>query len=94
MTANQKENLPTVALFMNGRLRPMRVVPEKRQDVIFERKYSFETPPPSIPNSEIAERITAEVAVVGGGISGMSAALSAAEAGGRVVLIEKRHLLD
>jgi fumarate reductase flavoprotein subunit len=89
MTGNEKEILPVVPLFVNGKVRPMRVVPEKRQDAIPERKYAFEVPPPPIPGSDISERMAAEVVVVGGGLSGMSAALSAAEAGGRVILIEK-----
>ena len=60
-----------------------------RKDMIPERTYSFETPPDPIPASAIKEKITSEVVVVGAGLAGLSAALSAAEAGARVVLIEK-----
>jgi NADPH-dependent 2,4-dienoyl-CoA reductase/sulfur reductase-like enzyme len=72
-----------------GRLVPLKAVPEKRKDIILERKYSFETPPDPVPASAIKEKVTTEVVVVGGGISGMGAALSAIEAGARVILIEK-----
>ena len=50
---------------------------------------SFETPPPPIPASEIRETVTTEVVVVGAGTAGMAATLSAAEAGARVILIDK-----
>jgi len=60
-----------------------------RKDVIPERKYSFETPPAPVPSSRIKQKLTAEVLVVGAGVAGLSAALSAAEAGATVILIEK-----
>jgi fumarate reductase flavoprotein subunit len=53
------------------------------------KKYSFETPPPPIPESEIKEALTADVIVIGAGVSGMFAAASAREAGASVILIEK-----
>lgn len=40
-----------------------------------------------------AQRLEADIVVVGGGLAGMSAALAAAEAGERVVLIERRTSL-
>jgi fumarate reductase flavoprotein subunit len=89
MTESGKENIPTVALFVNGKIRPMKVVPERGQDQVPERKFSFDIPPPPIHDKAVSESLTTEVVVVGGGLSGMSAALSAAETGGRVVLIEK-----
>lgn len=45
--------------------------------------------PPVVPARQIGETVTADVVVVGSGISGLTAALSAAEAGVRVVLLEK-----
>jgi fumarate reductase flavoprotein subunit len=60
-----------------------------RTDMVPERKYSFEAAPDPIPDSDIKETLNTEVVVVGCGISGMTAALSAVEAGARVVLIEK-----
>lgn len=69
-------------------LPPMGLRRKIRKDMIPERTYSFEIPPNPIPESNIKEIITSEVVVVGGGISGMSAALSAAEAGAKVLLIE------
>jgi fumarate reductase flavoprotein subunit len=49
----------------------------------------FEVSPPPIPAKDIRETVTADVVVVGGGISGLTAAASAAEAGARVILLEK-----
>jgi fumarate reductase flavoprotein subunit len=60
-----------------------------RTDMVPERKYSFEASPEPISVSEIKETVNTEVVVVGCGISGVVAALSAVEAGARVVLIEK-----
>jgi fumarate reductase flavoprotein subunit len=54
-----------------------------------EREYSFEIPPDPIPASDIKEQIDAEVVVIGAGMAGLSAAISAAEAGAKTVLIEK-----
>ncbi len=54
-----------------------------------DRQYSFEIPPDSIPPDDIKETITTEVVVVGAGIAGLSAALSAVEAGAKTYLIEK-----
>jgi fumarate reductase flavoprotein subunit len=60
-----------------------------RKDVIPERIYNFEIPPEPIPSRDIKKYIDAEVVVVGAGIAGLSAALSAAEAGARTILLEK-----
>ncbi len=60
-----------------------------RKDIVPERKYSFEKVPAPIPAKDISKTITAEVVVVGAGVAGLSAALSAAEAGASTVLIEK-----
>jgi fumarate reductase flavoprotein subunit len=61
----------------------------KRKITVPERKYSFETPPDHVPAGNFRETITSEVVVVGAGLAGISAALSAAEAGANTVLIEK-----
>jgi fumarate reductase flavoprotein subunit len=61
----------------------------KRKDLVPPRQYSFEISPEPISPAQIQENIEAEVVVVGAGIAGLSAALSAAEAGARTVLIEK-----
>jgi fumarate reductase flavoprotein subunit len=68
---------------------PLGSLGERRKDIVPGRKYSFEIPPDPIPTSNIKEIITSEVVVVGGGISGMGASLSAAEKGARVILLEK-----
>jgi fumarate reductase flavoprotein subunit len=52
-------------------------------------KESFEIPPPPIPGQDIKETINADVVVVGSGIAGLTAALSAAEAGAKAILLEK-----
>jgi len=52
-------------------------------------KYSFEEPPPPIPQEQIKAVTSADIVVVGAGTAGVVAALSAAQAGAKVVLIEK-----
>lgn len=52
-------------------------------------KPSFEVPPDPIPEEEIKETVTTDVVVCGAGISGMCAAVAAAQEGAKVVLLEK-----
>ena len=52
-------------------------------------KASFEVPPPSIQVKDIKEMVNTDVVVVGAGIAGLTAALSAAEAGAKTILLEK-----
>ncbi|MBN1191000.1 MAG: FAD-dependent oxidoreductase [Dehalococcoidales bacterium] len=61
----------------------------KRKDMVTERKYSFEVPTGPIPVRSIRKKVSTEVVVVGAGIAGLSAAVSAAEAGARTILLEK-----
>jgi fumarate reductase flavoprotein subunit len=49
----------------------------------------FEIAPEPVPASSIKEIVTAEIVVVGAGVGGMMAALTAAQAGAKTVLIEK-----
>jgi fumarate reductase flavoprotein subunit len=60
-----------------------------KQEVISEPRYSFEIPPAPVPEKDIKITITSDIAVIGGGIAGSCAALSAAEAGAQTILIEK-----
>jgi fumarate reductase flavoprotein subunit len=50
---------------------------------------SFETPPAAIPETSIAEKISVDIVIIGAGVSGITAALSAAEAGVKSIVIEK-----
>jgi fumarate reductase flavoprotein subunit len=52
-------------------------------------KYSFEVPPPPIREADIKETFTTDIVVIGAGTSGKAAALSAAEAGAKVIQIDK-----
>jgi fumarate reductase flavoprotein subunit len=73
-----------------GYLPPLKAPPvRKRKDIIPERIYDFEKPPDPIRADVIKENINAEVVVVGAGIAGLSAALSAAEMGAKTILLEK-----
>ncbi|HSW57930.1 MAG TPA: FAD-dependent oxidoreductase [Dehalococcoidales bacterium] len=54
-----------------------------------EQRADFEIPPPPVHPDEIKETVETDVVVVGGGIAGLSAALSAAEAGAKTVILEK-----
>jgi fumarate reductase flavoprotein subunit len=50
---------------------------------------SFLKKPDPIPDSAIKETVTADVVVVGAGMSGLCAAMAAAEEGAKVVIVEK-----
>lgn len=54
-----------------------------------EAKASFEIAPKPIPDSEIKKTVNADVIVVGAGMSGLCAAISAAQEGAKVILLEK-----
>lgn len=54
-----------------------------------QKKWSWETPPEPVPEDKIVRTVDAEVVVVGSGISGMTAAMKAAEMGASVQVIEK-----
>jgi len=55
---------------------------------------SFLKPPAPIRDSEITETVTADVIVIGGGMSGLCAAMSAAEEGAKVILLEKTEQVN
>ncbi len=53
--------------------------------------YSWETPPDPIPEAEIAETVTTEVLVIGGGISGLAASARCADKGLKVITLDKNE---
>ncbi|KUG02773.1 fumarate reductase flavoprotein subunit [hydrocarbon metagenome] len=55
---------------------------------------SFLKKPDPIPDSAIKETVTADVVVVGAGMSGLCAAMSAAEEGAKVVILEKTERVN
>jgi len=52
-------------------------------------KAAFEIPPAPIAKGDIKQTESADVVVIGAGVAGLMAALSAAEAGAKTILIEK-----
>ena len=52
-------------------------------------KWAFEVPPPPIPKASIKEVINTDVIVMGAGIGGLAASMSAAQAGAKTILLEK-----
>ncbi len=50
---------------------------------------SWENPPASIPDSQIADTIDTDILVIGAGIAGVSTMLGASEAGAKAVCLEK-----
>jgi len=57
-------------------------------------KYSFEIPPAAIPSSDIKQTVTADVVVLGLGMAGIPATLSAVEAGVKVAALEKQDKIN
>lgn len=50
---------------------------------------SFMTPPPPISADQITETVTADVVVIGAGVSGLMAGLAAVEEGAKTIILEK-----
>jgi gamma-glutamylputrescine oxidase len=57
-----------------------------------EQNYYFATTPPPPPHAPLRGEVRVDVCIVGGGISGLSAALHLVERGFTVALLEARHL--
>ena len=56
-------------------------------DSVLEQPWSFEIAPEPVPDDQIVESHAAEIVVVGSGLSGMVAAVSAAEEGADVIVV-------
>ncbi|MCP4626511.1 MAG: FAD-dependent oxidoreductase, partial [bacterium] len=54
------------------------------------KKSKFEIPPAPISDNDIKEVVDTDIVVLGAGIGGMCAAISAAESGAKVVMLEKK----
>jgi fumarate reductase flavoprotein subunit len=54
-----------------------------------QKTYSWETAPAPIPDSKIKQKVTTDILVIGCGVSGMTAALSANEEKAKVIILEK-----
>lgn len=70
---------------------------EMTEDGKFKREEEvpdFMKPPAPIPASEIKGEETADVVIVGAGMSGLCAAISAAEEGAKVILLEKTNTVN
>lgn len=57
-------------------------------------KHTWEVKPEPIPEKDISQTIDTEVLIIGGGYSGTCCALSAAEQGASVILVEKDSVLN
>jgi succinate dehydrogenase/fumarate reductase flavoprotein subunit len=54
-------------------------------------RYAWETPPPPIPEDQIAETLEADVVVIGAGIAGLAAGARCTELGMRVIVVDKHN---
>jgi fumarate reductase flavoprotein subunit len=68
---------------------PLMAAQQKKAGASAGCKPSWETPPPPIPLGEIKNTVTTDVVVIGAGVAGVVTALSAAEGGAKVVVLEK-----
>ena len=57
-----------------------------------EKVWSWTKKPTAIPTGEIKQTVTTDVLIIGAGLSGLSAAISAAESGAKVIVIEKNKI--
>jgi fumarate reductase flavoprotein subunit len=60
----------------------------------WQKIYSWETPPAPIPESKIKEKVTADIIIVGFGVAGATASLSATDEKAKVIVLEKYELYN
>jgi succinate dehydrogenase/fumarate reductase flavoprotein subunit len=90
-----KGSVAAGAVSVVGMVMPGRALAENQRigdPVTDEHKWSWEQPQKPINASEIKEKINADVLVIGAGLAGLAAAISAAEQGANVHLIEKNNI--
>ena len=81
---------PMASRGLLGRLRHLMVGPDRT----LNQRYADTPPPaPAWQQAEPAETLTTDTLVVGGGVSGMSAAMAAIAAGDTVILVERDQAL-
>ena len=62
---------------------------EEDEQIGISRNYPWESPPPPIPENEIAETIETDIVIIGGGISGLAGGARSAQLGLKVIVLEK-----
>jgi succinate dehydrogenase/fumarate reductase flavoprotein subunit len=69
----------------------MKFIDPAEEDALIakSRAYPWETPPPPVPEVDIAETIETEVVIIGGGISGLAGGARSAQLGRKVIVLEK-----
>lgn len=68
--------------------------PKSYSNLSPKRGWSWETPPATIPEDQIVETLEADVAIIGGGISGLAAGARCVQRGMSVIIVDRfRELL-
>ena len=65
------------------------VTPPQKLEKANVKRWTWETPPEPIPESQISETVEADAIIIGGGISGLATAARATELGLKVIVLEK-----
>jgi heterodisulfide reductase subunit A-like polyferredoxin len=62
---------------------------EGKTIIVRETTWEFKVPPPSIPESDIKEKVIIDIVVEGAGNAGLMATASAVQMGAKTVLLQK-----